>query len=105
VFHEQNDPLCLVVSHGARIIGASCLSGEREVRSHLLTGPCLSMEYHNRGLATALLAQSLLTLREAGVSLARGITKEGSITAQFIYPKFGSALAAPEKRAVPSEAR
>lgn len=90
VFHEKSEPLCLLLTHGTRIIGASGLSCEREAKKHLLTGPCLSMEYHNRGLASALLAQSLLVLREAGVATAKGVTKQGSATAQFVYPKFGS---------------
>ena len=90
VFDEKKEPFCLILTHGSRIIGASGLTAEREAKSHLLTGPCLSMEYHNRGLGSILLAHSLAALREAGLSTARGMTKEGSITAQFIYSKFGS---------------
>ncbi|MEI8235290.1 MAG: GNAT family N-acetyltransferase [Verrucomicrobiota bacterium] len=90
VFHEKSEPFCLVISHGPRIIGASGLGGERDARRHLLTGPCLSLEYHNRGLGTVLLGQSLLALRDAGVSTVRGVTKQGSAAAQFLYPKFGS---------------
>lgn len=87
---KNKEPLCLLVTHGSRIIGASVLSTAPDAENHLLTGPCLSMEYRNRGLATALLAESLLALREAGLSTARGITKHGSTAAQFIYSKFGS---------------
>ncbi|MDD5349247.1 MAG: hypothetical protein PHQ12_03455, partial [Chthoniobacteraceae bacterium] len=76
--------------HGPRIIGASGLSAERDAKRHLLTGPCLSLEYHNRGLGSALLAHSLLALREAGLSTVRGETKRGSAAAQFLYPKFGA---------------
>lgn len=90
IFHEKHVPHCLVVAHGARVIGASGMTLEPEAKNHLLTGPCLSMEYHNRGLATTLLAQSLLLLRDAGLSAARGITRKGSVSAQFIYTKFGS---------------
>jgi hypothetical protein len=97
IFSQDDDPLCLVVSHGPRIIGASGLSVERDACSHLLTGPCLSLEYRNRGIASAMLAHSLSFLREGGVTTARGITKEGTTAAQFIYPKFGSTHApAPE---------
>ncbi len=95
LFDDKADPLCLVIAHGPRIIGASGLSGEKEVCNHLLTGPCIAMEYHNRGLASALLAHSLNFLRETGLSTVRGVTKEGSATAQFIYPKFGSARVTP----------
>jgi len=90
VFDEKREPFGLVVTHGARVIGASGLTAEPEAQNHLLTGPCIALEYHNRGLATALLAQSLLTLRDAGLANARGMTKLGSTGAQFIYPKFGS---------------
>ena len=90
VFHEKNDPFCLVLTHGVRVIGVSGLSSERDAKQHLLTGPCLALEYHNRGLGAALLGQSLLALRDAGISTARGITKQGSAAAQFLYPKFGS---------------
>jgi len=98
VFHEKNDPFCLIVTHGSRIIGASGLSAENEAPNHLLTGPCLSLEYQNRGLASALLAHSLLALKEAGVTTARGVTKQGSCAAQFIYSKFGSISLAEGKK-------
>jgi len=98
VFHEKHEPLCLIVAHGARIIGASALAIEPEAQNHLLTGPCVSMEYRNRGLASALLTQSLLTLRDAGLPIARGVTKQGSPAAQFIYPKLGSVCAPPETK-------
>jgi len=97
VFHEKNEPHCLLLTHGTRIIGASGFSCEREAKNHLLTGPCLSMEYHNRGFASVLLAHSLLVLRNAGLPTARGVTKQGSAAAQFIYPKFGSTLLAEGK--------
>jgi len=90
VFHEKNDPLCLILTHGVRIIGASGLSSEHDAQRHLLTGPCVSMEYRNRGLGSALLAQSLRELKNAGLTTVRGVTKRGSAAAQFIYPKFGS---------------
>ena len=89
-FDDKREPFCLVVTHGVRIIGASGLTAEPDAQNHLLTGPCVALEYHNRGLATALLAQSLLALRDAGLVTAHGLTKIGSTGAQFIYPKFGS---------------
>lgn len=90
MFDEKREPQCLVVTHGVRVIGVSGLTVESEAQNHLLTGPCIVLEYHNRGLATALLAQTLCGLRDAGLSTARGLTKLGSTGAQFIYPKFGS---------------
>lgn len=103
VFHEKSDPLCLVLRHGSRIIGASGLSGDRDARNHLLTGPCLAMEYHNRGLASALLAHSLHLLRETGITFVRGATKEGSTAAQFIYPKFSSVRIPQPKQILPGK--
>ena len=98
VFHDQpsedqGERFCLVVTHGTRIIGVSALSPLRDAESHLLTGPCILMEYRNRGLATALLAQSLSALREVNVNTAHGMTRQGSPTAEFVYTKFGSTSA------------
>ena len=95
VFHEKLqkekiDPFCLVITHGSRIIGASALASSVDAENHLLTGPCVLSEYHNRGLATALLAQSLTLLREMRLDVAFGLTKQNSSSAQFVYSKFGS---------------
>ena len=90
MFPEKGEPFCLVLSHGGRIIGVSGLCADLEAYSHLLTGPCISMEYRNRGLASVLLSESLNALRDAGVAIARGNTKAGSTCGQFIYSKFGS---------------
>ncbi|MEI6350110.1 MAG: GNAT family N-acetyltransferase [Verrucomicrobiota bacterium] len=87
---EKSDPLCLVITHGSRIIGACPLAASVDAENHLLTGPCVLSEYHNRGLATALLAQSLSLLREMRLTVAFGLTKQNSAAAQFVYPKFGS---------------
>lgn len=99
VFDEKREPFCLVVTHGVRIIGALGLTAEPDAQNHLLTGPCIALEYHNRGLASALLAQSLLALRDTGAITARGLTKLGSTGAQFIYPKFGAVRVLEDKRA------
>ncbi len=86
----KGEPLCMVVTHGARVIAASALTANRDAENHLLTGPCILMEYRNRGLATALLAQSLMALRDAGLSRAYGVTKQNCPTSEFVYTKFGS---------------
>ena len=90
IFHERGSIPCMVVTHGNRVIGASALSVSRDVESHLITGPCILIEYRNRGLATALLAESLAYLRDAGLTTAHGLTKKDSPTAKFLYTKFGS---------------
>jgi len=84
---------CLVITHGARIIGASAVSSWREAENHLLTGPCILMEYRNRGLGTALLAHSLLYLKEAELQIAHGTTLQGTPTERFLYRKFNSVSA------------
>ena len=86
---DSHERFCLVVTHGSRIIGASALSAWRDAGNHLLTGPCILMEYRNRGLGTALLANSLLTLREVNLTTVYGLTKQKSPTEQFVYSKFG----------------
>lgn len=87
---HSDDLPCLVITHGARIIGASALNTWPEAENHLLTGPCVSMEYRNRGLGTALLAQSLLFLKATGVKIATGLTRQNTPTEKFLYAKFGS---------------
>ena len=87
---EHEDIPALVISHGQRIIAASALTVDREAESNLLSGPCVLMEYRNRGLGTALLFYSLKQLQNAGLEQARGISKENVVAGKFIYPKFGS---------------
>lgn len=90
IFHERGSIPCMVVTHGNRVIGASGLLTSRDAENHLLTGPCILIEYRNRGLATALLAESLVFLRDSGLTSAFGLTKKDSPTAKFLYTKFGS---------------
>jgi GNAT superfamily N-acetyltransferase len=92
VFTEKEVP-CIVVLHGARIIGASSLDANKETENNLLSGPCVLAEYRNRGLGTTLLHRSLSFLRDAGLDKARGITKYNVPAAKFIYPKFNSVSA------------
>ena len=89
VFVEKDVP-CVVISHGARIIGASALDPARDAENHLLSGPCILSEYRNRGLGTTILYRSLELLRDSGLETARGITKNNVPAAKFIYPKFNS---------------
>ncbi|MEY2506189.1 MAG: hypothetical protein QOH01_518 [Verrucomicrobiota bacterium] len=82
--------LFLALRHGARIIGASVLCTEAEAEMHLIPGPCVSMEYRNRGFGTRLLEQALIRLREAGLSQATGVAKEHLPVSRFLYPKFNA---------------
>ena len=80
----------LALRHGTRIIGASVLSPEPEADMHLTPGPCISMEYRNRGFGTRLLEQALTRLRDAGVTQASGVAKESVPVSKFLYPKFNA---------------
>jgi len=88
-FENEAAP-ALVITHGQRIIAASAISTEPDADSHLLSGPCVSMEYRNRGLGTALLYHTLKQLRQSGLEQASGVTKSNVPVAKFVYPKFGA---------------
>jgi GNAT superfamily N-acetyltransferase len=90
---EDDEPPCIVVKHGTRIIGASLLLLDPAAESHLLSGPMILHEYRNRGVGSGLLAASLEHLRSRGVSAARGITRANSVVERFIYPKYSGASA------------
>ena len=85
-------PACsfLALRHGNRIIGASVISTEAEADMHLIPGPCISMEYRNRGFGTRLFEQALSRLREAGLREAAGVAKENLPVSKFLYPKFSA---------------
>ncbi len=79
----------LVMTHGMRIVGVSVLRSGAEVKNHLVSGPCVLLEYRSRGLGKLLLEYSLRTLRETGLKTAYGLTKERSTAARHVYPSFG----------------
>lgn len=81
---------CLALRHGLRIIGAAIISQGSPTEIHLSPGPCVSLEYRNRGFGTRLLEQSLTKLREAGLKEAVGIAHENAPAAKFLYTKFNS---------------
>lgn len=89
VFAREAVP-ALVITHGQRIIAASALDTELDAEAHLLSGPCVLVEYRNRGLGTALLHASLLQLRNSGLNRAYGFCKDTAPTSKFVYPKFDS---------------
>jgi hypothetical protein len=91
-FQRESLP-AIVITHGPRIIATSVLNTDPAADSNLVSGPCVLVEYCNRGLGTALLHASLQQLSEAGLTQAAGITKENSAACKFIYPKFGSTSA------------
>lgn len=81
-------PTALVLAHGPRLVGATVYSTEPEAENHLVSGPCVLLEYRNRGFGTDLLARTLKVLREAGLKRAHGVTKRGVPAEKFVYPKF-----------------
>jgi GNAT superfamily N-acetyltransferase len=83
---------CLALKHGLRIIGAAIVLQDAETEVHLAPGPCVSMEYRNRGFGTRLLEQSLTKLREAGLKEAVAIAHENAPVTKFLYTKFQSTL-------------
>jgi ribosomal protein S18 acetylase RimI-like enzyme len=85
--HREID--CLVITHGNRIIGASVVQPLPEVTNHLLSGPCVSNEYRNRGFGALLLKESLLMVAKRGVPQVFGVTRSTSPAAKFVYRKFG----------------
>jgi hypothetical protein len=80
----------VVISHGSRIIAASAISTDVAADTNLISGPCVLIEYRNRGLGTALLYQTLQQLRQSGLMHVHGIVKDNVAAGKFVYPKFGS---------------
>ncbi len=93
---EENT--CLALRHGVRIIGASVLCLDADAENHLVPGPCILMEYRNRGLGTRLLEASLKRMRESGLTRATGIARELSPVAKFLYPKYKGIVAPADLR-------
>lgn len=87
-FEREDGGLCLTLRHGLRIIGATILIPNTLVENHICPGPCVLMEYRNRGLGTALLGEALRQLHEAGLASASARAKANSPVAKFLYPKF-----------------
>ena len=88
LFNEE-EPLCLVVPRGNRLIAASILEADGNAKNQLLCGPSVVMEYRNRGIGTQLLHASLSLLKSRGLATARGMTRAHTVAARYVYPKFG----------------
>lgn len=81
---------CLFVLHGNRVIAASVYNpepGEGDV--HLVSGPCVLIEYRSRGIGGSLLGATLEALRARGLSEAIGRTRPNGPSAKFLCSKFG----------------
>jgi N-acetylglutamate synthase-like GNAT family acetyltransferase len=88
IFQHKQQIDCLVITHGARVIGASALDTNPEAEINLLSGPAILSEYRNRGLGSKLLYRSLEALKITGLSQARGVIKSNVLAAKYVYPKF-----------------
>jgi GNAT superfamily N-acetyltransferase len=89
---EENT--CLALRHGSRIIGASVLCLDHAAENNFAPGPCILMEYRNRGFGTRLLEASLQRLHASGLTRASGIARELSPVAKFLYPKYNGIASA-----------
>jgi hypothetical protein len=85
----DSNGVCLALRHGLRIIGASVVLADPALDDQLAPGPCILMEYRNRGFGTALLEESLRQLQAAGLTKSCAMTKSNAPAAKFLYPKFG----------------
>lgn len=88
IFNAEN-PLCLVLPKGNRLIAVSLLDPSPEAPFHLVSGPSVLMEYRNRGIGSRLLHASLAELGERGIAAATGMTRAKTVAATHVYPKFG----------------
>lgn len=86
---DRESVSCISLRHGTRIIGGTFIVTDENLNEQLVPGPCVLMEYRNRGLATLLLHAALGQLRDRDVSRAAAMTSEASIAARFLYRKFG----------------
>ena len=87
-FAPEGNGTFLALRHGLRIIGASVLMVDAAMEDQLAPGPCVSMEYRNRGFGTALLEESLRRLHAAGLTRGSALTKHNTPAAKSLYPKF-----------------
>ncbi len=85
----EGEATCLFLLHGNRVIAASAYDPEPADGVHLVSGPCVLIEYRNRGIGGALLHATLEALRSHGVTEACGQVRPGTPSAKFLCTKFG----------------
>jgi hypothetical protein len=85
----EDEAYGLFVQHGNRVIAASIYQPQPEDGIHLVTGPCVLIEYRNRGIGGALLSATLQALKVHGVTEAVGQTRPFTPSAKFLCTKFG----------------
>ena len=87
---EGSTTTLLALRHGLRIIGAAVVFTSEETDNHFSPGPCVLMEYRNRGFGTCLLVRSLAALRDSGLKQVSAIATGNSPATRFLYTKFSS---------------
>jgi GNAT superfamily N-acetyltransferase len=100
----EGEATCLFLLHGNRVIAASAYHPEPENGIHLVSGPCVLIEYRNRGIGGALLHATLEALRSHGAKEAIGQVRPGTPSAKFLCSKFGGQLIAATPSPVASQA-
>jgi len=85
----EGEATCLFLLHGNRVIAASAYDPEPADGIHLITGPCVLIEYRNRGIGGALLHATFEALRARGLTEAVGLARPGTPSAKFLCRKFG----------------
>jgi hypothetical protein len=96
-FSEDGGAIFVTLRHGPRIIGAAISFTDPSLEDQLSPGPCVLMEYRNRGLGTALLGESLRRLRESALTHAHARARSNSLVAKFLYPKFNGTITPDDK--------
>lgn len=89
-FVPEGGGIYVALRHGLRIIGASILLPDPAMEDQLAPGPCVLMEYRNRGFGTALLEESLRQLQATGLATSSTLTKSNASVAKSLYRKFSS---------------
>lgn len=100
----QGEATCLFLLHGNRVIAASAYDPEPADGIHLISGPCVLIEYRNRGIGGALLHATLESLRARGVSEAVGQTRPGTPSAKYLCRKFGGQPVSADSASAPDTA-
>jgi len=85
----EGEATCLFLLHGNRVIAASAYDPAPADGIHLVSGPCVLIEYRNRGIGGALLQATLEALRSHGAAEACGQVRPGTPSAKFLCTKFG----------------
>ena len=85
----EKEATCLFLLHGNRVIAASAYDPEPEDGIHLVSGPCVFIEYRSRGIGGAMLHATLEALRARGATEAVGQVRPGTPSSKYLCTKFG----------------